>query len=233
MSKKFFTQLSAAALLFCVASSGIQATELKSTDSEKKHLIAVAEEEKPAVQLPDSSILIKEIVVSSGVKRREVSPLRLVDIDEQTIAVKAAGKTYPELLQDIPGIYATAETGSYGDAKINIRGFKQENISVLLNGIPISGLTSGSMYWNNWMGLTDATATIQVQKGVGGSMLSDNSVGGSINIITKSPGKSPSYGAGYNYAGGGTSKAFVNYNSGELKNGWGVSFMVSKVWGTS
>ncbi len=233
MSKKFFTQLSAAALLFCVASSGIQATELKSTDSEKKHLTAVVDEEKPAVQLPDSSILIKEIVVSSGVKRREVSPLRLVDIDEQTIAVKAAGKTYPELLQDIPGIYATAETGSYGDAKINIRGFKQENISVLLNGIPISGLTSGSMYWNNWMGLTDATATIQVQKGVGGSMLSDNSVGGSINIITKSPGKSPSYGAGYNYAGGGTSKAFVNYNSGELKNDWGVSFMVSKVWGTS
>ena len=233
MSRKFFTQLSAAALLFCVASSGIQATELKSTDSEKKLLTAVADEEKPAVQLPDSSILIKEIVVSSGVKRREVSPLRLVDIDEQAIAVKAAGKTYPELLQDIPGIYATAETGSYGDAKINIRGFKQENISVLLNGIPISGLTSGSMYWNNWMGLTDATATIQVQKGVGGSMLSDNSVGGSINIITKSPGKSPSYGAGYNYAGGGTSKAFVNYNSGELKNGWGVSFMVSKVWGTS
>ena len=125
MSKKFFTQLSAAALLFCVASSGIQATELKSTDSEKKLITAVAEE-KPAVQLPDSSILIKEIVVSSGVKRREVSPLRLVDIDEQTIAVKAAGKTYPELLQDIPGIYATAETGSYGDAKINIRGFKQE-----------------------------------------------------------------------------------------------------------
>ena len=191
MSKKIFTQLSAAALLFCVASSGIQATELKSTDSEKKHLTAVVEEEKPAVQLPDSSILIKEIVVSSGVKRREVSPLRLVDIDEQTIAVKAAGKTYPELLQDIPGIYATAETGSYGDAKINIRGFKQENISVLLNGIPISGLTSGSMYWNNWMGLTDATATIQVQKGVGGSMLSDNSVGGSINIITKSPWQEP------------------------------------------
>ena len=115
MSRKFFTQLSAAALLFCVASSGIQATELKSTDSEKKHLTAVADEEKPAVQLPDSSILIKEIVVSSGVKRREVSPLRLVDIDEQTIAVKAAGKTYPELLQDIPGIYATAETGSYGE----------------------------------------------------------------------------------------------------------------------
>ena len=233
MFKKFYTQLSAAALLFCVATTGVQATELHSTDSENKLLNAVADEGNPAVQLPDSSILIKEIIVSSGVKRKNVSPLRLVDIDEKTIAVQAAGKTYPELLKDIPGIYATAETGSYGDAKINIRGFKQENISVLLNGIPISGLTSGSMYWNNWLGLTDATATIQVQKGVGGSMLSDNSVGGSINIVTKSPGKTPTYGVGYNYAGGGTSKAFINYNSGELGKGWGVSFLVSKVWGDS
>ena len=64
-------------------------------------------------------------------------------------------------------------------------------------------------------------------------MLSDNSVGGSINIITKSPGVNPSYGVGYNYAGGGTSKAFVNYNSGELGNGWGVSMLLSRVWGSS
>ena len=233
MIKKFFTQLSAVALLFCVASTGIQAATLSSNNSENRSTSVRPDGEKDVVQLPDSSILIKEIIVSSGVKKREISPLRLVDIDEKAIAVQAAGKTYPELLKDIPGIYATAETGSYGDAKINIRGFKQENISVLLNGIPISGLTSGSMYWNNWMGLTDATASIQVQKGVGGSMLSDNSVGGSINIITKSAGKKPVYGAGYNYAGGGTSKAFVNYSSGELKGGWGVSFMVSKVWGTS
>lgn len=229
MFKKIYTQLSAVALLFCVASSSLQAAP-EFTNSNNR---TSAKEEKVLQQLPDSSILIKEIIVSSGVKRKNVSPLRLVDIDEKTIAVQAAGKTYPELLRDIPGIYATAETGSYGDAKINIRGFKQENISVLLNGIPISGLTSGSMYWNNWLGLTDATATIQVQKGVGGSMLSDNSVGGSINIVTKSPGKRPTYGVGYNYAGGGTSKAFVNYNSGELRNGWGLSFLVSKVWGDS
>ena len=232
MFKKIYTQLCAAALLFCVAASDVQAAPIiPNTNTKKSEIEKVAE--KPAYQLPDTSYLIKEVIVSSGVRKKNVSPLRLVDIDEKTIAVKAAGKTYPELLQEIPGIYATAETGSYGDAKINIRGFKQENISVLLNGIPISGLTSGSMYWNNWLGLTDATANIQVQKGVGGSMLSDNSVGGSINIVTKSPGKTPQYGAGYNYAGGGTSKAYVNYNSGQLGNGWGVSFMASRVWGTS
>ena len=177
------------------------------------------------------TFILKEITVSSGVKNKALSPLRLVDIDEKEILVSSTGRTYPELLRDVPGIYATAETGSYGDAKINIRGFKQENISVLLNGIPISGLTTGSMFWNNWLGLTDATATIQVQKGVGGSMLSDNSVGGSINIITKTASGRSNVNGGITYGGGGVFKTYLGYNSGELKNGWGVSLMASKTWG--
>lgn len=180
-----------------------------------------------------TALLLKEITVSAGIKSTRTSPLRLKSIDASQIAPKAAGKTYPELLSGIPGIYSTEETGSYGDAKINIRGFKQENISVLLNGIPISGLTSGNMFWNNWLGLTDATSTIQVQKGIGGSMLSDNSVGGTINIITKSPVAESCFTAGYSYAGFGTSKAHVGYNSGETKNGWAINIIGSYTWGNS
>lgn len=180
-----------------------------------------------------TAILLKEITISAGVENVRKSPLRLKSISAEEIQALAPGKTYPELLKNIPGIFATSETGSYGDAKINIRGFKQENISVLLNGTPISGLTSGSMFWNNWLGLTDATATIQVQKGIGGSMLSDNSVGGTINIITKSPLAAPSYGMGYSYTNGGTSKGYLNYNSGALKRGWAISLLASYTWGSS
>lgn len=180
-----------------------------------------------------TAVLLKEIIVSAGIKNVNTSPLRLQSVDQKQIATIAPGRTYPELLKNIPGIYATSETGSYGDAKINIRGFKQENISVLLNGLPISGLSSGNMFWNNWLGLTDATATIQVQKGIGGSMLSDNSVGGTINIITKSPVARPALDLGYYYTDYGTSKGFIGYNSGQLKKGWSISLMASYVWGQS
>lgn len=204
------------------------------------HLVSVHSETKPGGTAPEkengnpqdsTSLLLKEITVSAGIKNTRLSPLRLKNVDAATIQVKAPGRTFPELLKDIPGIFATSETGSYGDAKINIRGFKQENISVLLNGTPISGLTSGSMFWNNWLGLTDATATIQVQKGIGGSMLSDNSVGGTINIITKSPLSGQSGEAGYSYTNYGLSKAHISYNSGELKKGWAFSLMGSYTWG--
>lgn len=178
-----------------------------------------------------TAILLDEITVSAGIRNTRTSPLRLTSIDEKDIKVKSAGKTFPELLKEIPGVYATPETGSFGDAKINIRGFQQENISVLLNGIPISGLTSGSMFWNNWLGLTDATSTIQLQKGIGASMLSDNSVGGTINIITKSPMKESSFEAGYSYTDYQLSKGYFSYNSGEICNGWGISLTGSYLWG--
>ena len=183
------------------------------------------------------TVILNQIIMSASYLKGTKSPMRIKSIDKQQIESKAFGKTYPELLKEIPGIYATSETGSYGDAKINIRGFKQENISVLLNGIPVSGLVSGNMYWNNWLGLTDATHSLQVQKGIGASMLSDNSVGGSINIITTSTSETKSISGGLFFTpfgsdGGSLAKGFVSMNSGELSGGWALSALVSYTGGS-
>ena len=66
MFKKIYTQLCAAALLFCVATT--QAAH--ATNPEKTAFPAAKSTEESLKQLPDSSILIKEIIVSSGVKRK-------------------------------------------------------------------------------------------------------------------------------------------------------------------
>lgn len=176
---------------------------------------------------------LEEIILTASFIKERQSPLRLSTVDRSAIEKGGLGLTYPELVKNIPGIYATSESGSYGDAKINIRGFKQENISVLLNGIPISGLVTGNMFWNNWLGLTDATHSIQVQKGIGASMLSDNSVGGTINIITKTTEKEATASAGYYLTDYGQMKGFAAINSGELKGGWSFSAMASYAWGQS
>lgn len=191
--------------------------------------------------LPEKSLLnneadtiaysLREITVSSTIENSRISPLRVTSIDKEQIKMKSAGRTFPELLKEVPGVFATPESGSFADARINIRGFRQENISVLLNGIPISGLTSGSMFWNNWVGLTDATSTIRLQKGIGASMLSDNSVGGTINIVTKSPTDLRSLDVGYYYTDYQLSRGYFTYNSGETGNGWGFSLSGSYLWG--
>ncbi len=215
------------------ARSGIASDEAHGTNS----AIAASPDMAPAPVSADSiwmagdSLTLQEVTIVSHFNSRNSSPLRLNTIDNEQIARRATARTYPELIKYIPGVYATAETGSYGDAKINIRGFKQENISVLLNGIPISGLTSGNMFWNNWMGLTDATYAIQVQKGVGGSMLSDNSVGGTINIITSTTTMEPRIEGGAHVTDYGTGKGFISLNTGEIGKGWSVSLLGSYVGG--
>lgn len=178
------------------------------------------------------SLTLQEATVVSHFRSSNSSPLRLSTISHDKIASRATARTYPELIKYIPGIYATSESGSYGDARINIRGFRQENISVLLNGIPISGLTSGSMFWNNWMGLADATYAIQVQKGVGGSMLSDNSVGGTINIITASTSDRFRTSGGAHVTDYGTGKGYLSIDTGELGRGWSASLLASYVGGS-
>ena len=187
--------------------------------------------EYPAVEYFADTLTLQEVTVRAVFSNPRNSPLRLTTIDSETIKARAAVRTYPELLKGIPGVYATAETGSYGDAKFNIRGFGQENIAVLLNGIPISGLTSGNMFWNNWMGLADATYSIQLQKGVGASMLSDGSVGGSVDIITTTSGDHMEASAGMYASHFGTYKGYLSISSGLLPKDWTVNLMASYVGG--
>lgn len=194
---------------------------------------ALSQDTTSLISYNDSTLSsnLGEIVLTASFLNEKRSPLRLSTINKEHIERRSVGVTYPELLKEIPGVYATSESGSYGDARINIRGFKQENISVMLNGIPISGLVTGNMFWNNWLGLSDITQAIQVQKGIGGSMLSDNSVGGTINIITTSPAPEPSLTTSLFFTSYGQGKSSLNLNSGALKGGWNISLMGSYAFG--
>ena len=100
--------------------------------------VCAADVHVPDGDLPTETLTLRESVVNAYFANQNRSALRLAVIDEKQLRDRGASRTYPELLKGIPSLYATSESGSYGDAKLNIRGFGQENISVLLNGIPIS-----------------------------------------------------------------------------------------------
>ena len=56
----------------------------------------------------------------------------------------------------------------------------------MVNGMPVNDMENSSVYWSNWAGLSDVTSAMQVQRGLGSSKLAIASVGGTINILTKS-----------------------------------------------
>ncbi|MDR2065240.1 MAG: TonB-dependent receptor plug domain-containing protein [Prevotellaceae bacterium] len=193
--------------------------------------VATAFAQQPAILTDTLNVELLDEVTVSAAQLHDDAPVTLQTIKRGEITRYLGVKTYPEIMRNIGGVYATSESGSYGDAKINIRGFKQENFTVLLNGAPLSGFRSGSIFWNNWLGLADATFRIQLQKGVGGSMLAANSMGGTINIITRQAALTSGGELTSGITDYGQYNLRISLSTGELKNGWALTFTGSHTWG--
>ena len=169
-------------------------------------------------------------IISSFVTERN-TPVAISNIKSRTIEQKTGNQDYPEILKMTPGIYATKEGGGSGDDRLSLRGFQQENVSLLLNGVPVSSMENGLVYWSNWTGLTDATEAIQVQRGLGASRVAMNSVGGTINIITKSTSALAGGALRYSISDYGNSKTTMSFSTGKMKNGTSLTFLGSHTVG--
>ncbi|MBI9038726.1 MAG: TonB-dependent receptor [Bacteroidales bacterium] len=177
------------------------------------------------------SIELEEISIISSLAEERKTPVAVTSIQSKEIENELGDRPFPEIMNQSPGVYATRTGGGSGDARISIRGFKQENIAMLLNGLPINSVENGLVYWNNWIGLTDATRQIQVQRGLGASNIALNSIGGTINIITKPSENKKGGSIRYLFTDYGNSKINLSLSSGKLKNDFAVTFLGSHTKG--
>lgn len=183
------------------------------------------------IQLRPFPIDLDEITISGGLVTETKTPVTIATISSVTLQTELGDRPLPLVMNTVPGVYSSRTGGGSGDAVMSIRGFNQENIGILLNGIPISSVENGLVYWNNWLGLSKAMAEIQIQKGPGVSNAAINAVGGSLNIVTTSPSDSSSYALSYGVTSYGNQQLAFEVNSGVMKNGWNVAFRGSRLNG--
>lgn len=170
---------------------------------------------------------LNEITINAGLGSDEKLPVYVSSISARIIETKLGERPLPLILQTIPGVFSIRNGGGSGDAKLSIRGFQQENVSLLLNGIPINSQENGLVYWSNWMGLSSTAAEIQIQKGPGLANSAINAVGGSINIITRNAQKQKSGSISFEATSFGNLISNVAINSGQMDNGWSTSLFFS------
>lgn len=183
------------------------------------------------VSMKSSSIGLNDLVVTSSIAIRRKTPVALSVVDPEAIETKLGAQEFPEILKSTPGVYATKQGGGYGDSRINLRGFTTENIAVMINGVPMNDMEWGGIYWSNFAGLSDVTRSMQVQRGLGASMVSSPSVGGSINIVTRSTDAKKGGSLSYSMGNDGMNKIGFSASTGLSKNGWAMSVLGSKAWG--
>ncbi len=172
-----------------------------------------------------NAIGLSEVKVVASYAETRKTPVAVSNITAEEIELKVGNQEFPEILKSTPSIYATKSGGGFGDSRINVRGFNQRNVAVMINGIPVNDMENGWVYWSNWAGLSDVTKTTQIQRGLGASKLAINSVGGTINIITKTTDQKRGGTVFTNVGNNGYLKYGATVSTGRTENGW--AFTVS------
>ena len=123
----------------------------------------------------DFTLVIDAIAMSAlevlASRADETSPVAYTNVSKEEMEVRLGSQDIPMILNTTPSVYATQQGGGAGDARINVRGFNQRNVAVMINGVPQNDMENGWVYWSNWSGLDAVTSNIQVQRGLGASSM--------------------------------------------------------------
>jgi len=171
--------------------------------------------EKGAVEMSGLEVLAS--------RAGEKTPVAYTNVTKADMDVRLGSQDIPMALNTTPSVYATQQGGGAGDARINVRGFNQRNVAVMINGVPQNDMENGWVYWSNWDGVGDATSSIQMQRGLSAVNLATPSIGGTMNIITDPAAHSKGGKFRQELGAGSLLKTTLNYNTGLINGNLALS----------
>jgi outer membrane receptor protein involved in Fe transport len=174
----------------------------------------------------ESTVLVgQEVIVEVNRARERETPAAFTTVKAQEINEVIHGQDAPLLTNGTPGVYAFSTDGvGHGEAKLYIRGFNQDYVQVLINGVPTNDPESNRVYWSNWGSVSAAAANIQVQRGAGSSLYGAGAFGGSFNIVTQDAPPTSYYGLTGNYGDPKNTLFGVKYRSGLINEKFALAF---------
>tara|TARA_B110000259_G_scaffold6940_1_gene7641 strand:- start:2041 stop:4641 length:2601 start_codon:yes stop_codon:yes gene_type:complete len=176
----------------------------------------------------DENSLDEVVIIGKGVidlAGGRKTPVAVSTIKGAEIQKKIGAQDVTMTLVNTPSVYVAGQAGGFGDSRIAVRGFSQDNTAYLLNGQPINGMEDGKMYWSNWSGISDIASAVQIQRGLGASKLAISSVGGTTNFVTKTTAKKEGGYFSSAVANDSYFKSTLFYNSGQNESGFATSVM--------
>ena len=183
------------------------------------------------IKLETDNTLLNDVIVTQSIGKTRVTPVAMSNVDQATIDLKLGQQEFPEILKTTPGVYTNKQGGGYGDAETRMRGFKSQWVAVTVNGVPVNDMENGNVYWSNWAGLSDVTSNIQTQRGLGASILSTPSIGGTIAITTRTLDVDRGGSLWYGMGNDGMNQYGFKLSTGVMKNGWAVTVLGAHRWG--
>jgi outer membrane receptor protein involved in Fe transport len=183
------------------------------------------------IVLTQDNVLDEVVLIQTSFAVDRKTPVAVSTVTAGIIEHKLGTQEFPEILKSTPGVYATKSGGGFGDGRLSLRGFNSENVAVMINGVPVNDMENGRVYWSNWAGLSDVTSAMQVQRGLGASKLAVPSIGGTVNILSKTTDVEQGGNVFFGIGNDGYQKIGATVSTGLLDNGWAVTTSMSKTTG--
>jgi hypothetical protein len=181
-------------------------------------------------RLSASSIEMSGLEVLAS-RAGEKTPVAYTTVTKAEMEARLGSQDIPMSLNTTPSVYATQQGGGAGDARINVRGFNQRNVAVMINGVPQNDMENGWVYWSNWDGVGDASHSIQMQRGLSAVNLATPSIGGTMNIITDPTAASKGGFVKQEMGAGSFLKTSLNYNTGLIGGNLALSTTIVRKTG--
>ncbi len=168
--------------------------------------------------LTSTAIALGGINVLAERAEERRTPVAFTDVSKAQIQTQLGSRDLPLVLNITPSVYATAQGGGAGDARVTVRGFNQRNTAVMINGVPVNDMENGWVYWSNWGGVGDVATSIQLQRGLSAVNLATPSIGGTLNVITDPSPANPGYVFKQEFGSGNLLKSTLTAATGQVGN---------------
>ena len=165
------------------------------------------------------TVMMEETVVTATRTEEKVNriPANVTVVDSKDIENSNA-KNVTDLLRSEEGIVIRDLLGNGKTAQIDLRGFGETaayNTAVLVDGRRVNEIDLSGVDWTQIP--LDQIERIEIVRGTGSVLYGDNSVGGVINIITKTPTEKPTIRVGTVTGSFGRNKHNVSLSGGTEK----------------
>ena len=181
-----------------------------------------------SIKLSSDNSLDEIVIIGSGIidlAEDRQTPIAVSTIKANQIQEKTGNSDLPEILKSTPSVQSI-QGGGFGEGQLFLRGFDQTNTAFMLNGQPINSIEDGRMFWSNWSGVLDVAKAVQVQRGLGSSKLAISSVGGTVNIVTKTIDKNEGGFMQQMIGNDNYIKTTASYSTGMSEKGWAFTALL-------
>lgn len=178
---------------------------------------AIGNPKKPVVQLERVTLTGSRAPLGAGLLKVQEAPQGISTVTRDALEKGAPAGTFVHALESIPGMITTSDDAAgLGSGNFTLRGFKDDEVGVTLNGVPIND--SGNYRVNATL-FSDADNIdhITVQQGWASvDMPVSSAAGGSVAWVTLDPSRRAGFDVNQGFGGNRFRRTFVRANTGDI-----------------